>query len=74
MSIRFSVELNDPPVENLLRYLKDQFGDNEVHKLEVLSCARQWLQLEAPTVFTRGEDHTLPSVLLAIDPVCQSGD
>lgn len=55
MPIRFTCEVTDPHTENLLRYLEETLGDNEVHKLEVLSCARQWLEMEykTPTVFTR---------------------
>jgi hypothetical protein len=67
MSIRFSVELDDPHTENLLRYLEDALGDNYVHKLEVLECARQWLELHAPTAFNRGESHEKLSLLLVAD-------
>jgi hypothetical protein len=67
MTIRFSVELDDPHTENLLRYLDDALGDNYVHKLEVLSCARQWLELDAPTVFTRDPAHTKLSLLCVAD-------
>ena len=69
MSIRFSVELNDPHTEALLRYLEDVLGDNYVHKLEVLSCARQWLELEdkTPTAFNRGDARIKSSLLLIVD-------
>jgi len=67
MSIRFSVELDDPHTENLLRYLETALGDNEVHKLEVLDCARQWLELHAPIAFNRGESHVKSSLLLVAD-------
>jgi hypothetical protein len=69
MSIRFSLELTDPHTENLLRYLDDALGDNYAHKLEVLSSARQWLELEdrIPTVFTRGEAHTSLSLRVVDD-------
>jgi hypothetical protein len=66
MSIRFSVELTDPHTENLLRYLEDALGDNYAHKLEVLDCARQWLEMEdrIPPAFTRDEDHRSLSLLV----------
>lgn len=67
MSICFSVEFDAPGTETLLRYLEDRFGDNNVHKLEVLCCARQWLELDAPTAFTRGDAHTKSSLLLVAD-------
>jgi len=46
--IRFSCEVTDPHTEALLRFLDDLLGDNETHKLEVLSCARQWLEVNTP--------------------------
>ncbi|MGA3373526.1 MAG: hypothetical protein ABSC48_17395 [Terracidiphilus sp.] len=69
MSIRFSIEVSDPHTENLLRYLEDALGDNYVHKLEVLSCAQQWLELEdkTPTVFNRGDSQKSLSLLLVPD-------
>jgi hypothetical protein len=69
MTIRLSVELDDPRTENLLRYLGDALGDNYAHKLEVLSCAREWLELEdkIPTPFTRGDAHLSSSLLLVAD-------
>jgi hypothetical protein len=69
VSIRFSCELTDPHTENLLRYLEDTLGDNYVHKLEVLNCARQWLELEdkVPPAFTRGEAHTKSSLVVEAD-------
>jgi hypothetical protein len=65
MSIRFSVEVEDHFVEELLRYLDHVFGDNEAHKLSVLSCARQWLELEdkTPPIFTRDGGHVKRSAL-----------
>ena len=42
-----SCELTDPHTEALLLFLDDLLGDNEAHKVQVLSCARQWfLELE----------------------------
>jgi hypothetical protein len=69
MSIRFSVEVDDYHTENLLRYLESVFGDNEAHKLSVLDCARQWLELEdkTPPIFTREGGHTLLSVLSLVE-------
>lgn len=46
MSIHFSCELTDPHTEALLTFLDELLGDNEAHKIQVLSCARQWLELE----------------------------
>jgi len=70
MSIRFSCELTDPHTEALLLFLDDLLGDNEAHKLQVLSCARQWLELEdkvPPTAFTRGDVHEKPSLRVVAD-------
>ena len=67
MSIRFSMEVADPHTENLLRYLDDALGDNAAHKLEVLSCARQWLELKTPTVFNRGDSRAKSSLLVVSD-------
>lgn len=69
MSICFTVEVDDPHTENLLRYLEDALGDNQAHKLEVLNSARQWLELEdkTPTVFNRGDAREKVSLLLVAD-------
>ena len=67
MPIRFSVELTDPHTEALLIFLEDQLGDNEAHKLSVLSCARQWLELHAPTAFNRGDAHEKSSLVVETD-------
>jgi hypothetical protein len=65
VSISFSVELNDPHTENLLRYLEERFGDNVMDKLDLLSTTRQWLELEdrIPTVFTPYRVHEKQSAL-----------
>ena len=69
MSIRFSVEVNDPHTEDLLRYLESVFGKNEAHKLSVLDCARRWLELEdkTPPIFTHEGGQTLLSVLSLVE-------
>jgi len=69
MSIKFSCELTDPHTESLLRFLEDILGDNDAHKLEVLSCARQWLEMDAPMAFTRGNAHMKSSLLLVDDEI-----
>lgn len=67
MSIHLSMEVRDPETENLLRYLEAEFGDNWAHKLEVLSCAKQWLELDFPTAFTRDDAHRKFSLLVSDD-------
>jgi hypothetical protein len=69
MSIRFSVVVNDPFVEDLLRHLEHVFGNNYAHKLSVLDCARRWLELEdkTPPIFSRDGGHMLLSVLSLVE-------
>jgi hypothetical protein len=69
MSIQFYCELTDPHTEALLLFLEDLLGDNEVHKLEVLSCARQWLEMEykKPSAFNRGDAHEKFSLRVEAD-------
>jgi hypothetical protein len=64
MAIRFTCEVSDPHTEALLRFLDDLLGNNEAHKLEVLSCARQWLEMDTPTVFSRDDRHESQSLQL----------
>jgi hypothetical protein len=65
MSIRFSVDLDDPHTEDLLRYLHERFGDNVMDKLDLLSTTRKWLELEdrIPTAFTPYRVHEKQSAL-----------
>lgn len=52
LSVNARVE--DEETEALLIYLEQRFGNNHIDKLELLSTARQWLELEdkIPTAFT----------------------
>jgi hypothetical protein len=75
MPIRFTCEVTDPHTEALLRFLEDLMGDNEAHKMEVLSCAMQWLRMGTPTVFNRDDAHESQSLRLVddeIDPIASS--
>jgi hypothetical protein len=49
-----NAQVDDPETEALLTYLEDRLGHNLMDKLDLLSCARQWLELEdkIPTAFT----------------------
>jgi hypothetical protein len=49
----------------LLIYLEDRLGHNSMDKLDLLSCARQWLELEdkIPTAFTPYRAHEKQSAL-----------
>jgi hypothetical protein len=67
MSIRFTCELADPHTESLLLFLEELLGDNEEHKLQVLSCAQQWLEMRVPSIFNRGDAHVKSSLLLVGD-------
>jgi len=67
MAIRFSCEVTDPHTEALLLFLDDLLGDNEEHKLAVLSCAQQWLRLDTPTVFNRGDARESLSLRVVAD-------
>ncbi len=67
MAISFSCKVNDPHTESLLLFLEDLLGDNEEHKLEVLSCAKQWLQLDTPAVFNRGDARRSLSLRVVAD-------
>jgi hypothetical protein len=49
-----NAQVDDPETERLLTYLEDRLGNNVMDKLDLLSTARQWLELEdkIPTAFT----------------------
>jgi hypothetical protein len=60
-----NVQVEDHETEALLTYLEGRFGQNSMDKLDLLTCARQWLELEDknPTAFTPYRAHEKQSAL-----------
>jgi hypothetical protein len=60
-----NAQVEDPETEALLTYLEDRLGHNSMDKLDLLSCAREWLELEdkIPTAFTPYRAHEKQSAL-----------
>ena len=47
--LSINAQVEDEETERLLTYLEDRLGKNRMDQLDLLSCARQWLELEVPT-------------------------
>jgi hypothetical protein len=52
--LSINAQVEDEETERLLTYLEDRLGKNRMDQLDLLSCARQWLELEdkIPTAFS----------------------
>jgi hypothetical protein len=63
--LSINAQVEDEETERLLTYLEDRLGNNLMDKLDLLSCARQWLELEdkIPTAFTPYVAHGKQSAL-----------